>query len=464
MRPARANQNLTLRSELFHSLRVIIKDISYANLPPSLLPKASALIEDILLPSIIFQYYRSKETSFTRFLSKISWSFIRQYCRPLIPLIDGSLQTLLTDTKELNTNKLVLLGDLHESGMSKYLSNGWVVSKNVPDFLQFISHIRKVLPSSFVDCIPHSELRENIVYRKFIDHLNETDRPEDIKSLYVNYGSFMALLLFFRAIDMNRENVIIKIPQPIFFDLECLFCPQSANPYSIDHTGIINTDSPLDTSALTGGLNTIHSYLKPVLSGTDRSPRIRWKVPSKAKILNIPVLRGKKVNPSHYAKQLIDGFQYGVSTLLKLKEDIRHITHTNTPEMRIVLRATKDYRLILLLYSYPHVYSKYPDAKSFFFEHLKSKAQLFNTSFTNESLVSESETLSKGLIPKFYAQINQSTVYAPGDTPVAKLRTTPLRTWEKHIVKFATFSKNQIPTLQKSFTTASPVQSRPPSA
>ena len=291
-----------------------------------------------------------------------------------------------------------------------------------------------VLPD-YKNYLPNIERDKDTILREYIEVNKYTEKDSLIEEYYYNLGRFIPLLLLFRAIDINAENILINLPYPIFFDLESIFSAEfedNIEEYSLKNTGIIKLTEQNDSSVLTGGLGHKDSFLKPIITITNGLPNIKWKIPSKGSYDNIPILRKKAINPSKYLPFLISGYDSSVEKILNNKESLLNIVDPNLATYtRVILRPTRVYRLIILKSFYPQIYLNKKIDK-YIKEEIDKNDFLYKIDSQRIKEL-EIESLENLLVPVFYSNIFGKELFFPNDQIVGRMNKTQFEHWQEYL-------------------------------
>jgi hypothetical protein len=240
--------------------------------------------------------------------------------------------------------------------------------------------------------------------------------------------------------------MLARLPYPVFFDLECLFYANSSDSslYSIYNTGILHSETDgivtNDLSVLTGGLKPVMSLLKPVLYGEPTTPKIKWLVPSKRKLMNLPTIDNETINPKDYLVELQQGFQEGKKYLEQSASTLKEIIHSKQKMSRIVLRPTRWYRLLLCKSMYLQNLEKYNGTLlDYWQEQLKATPLMLDNDYVDSSdLLVEYELacMRRNLTPIFYVSYEEGTVFDAYGKELLKLKRSPSKIHEDYIENF----------------------------
>jgi len=388
------------------------------------------LIEDFLLPSIVYFFLESNYIDFRKYLKDINlkskeYSYIFKKVNKLISLLE----------KDDIYSKKKILGDIHPNNSTKYLLDKKVQYTKYPDYSSALEIISKEILPDYTSFFPNIEqLRDRTICREYVDINLKSNNGDVINQYYYNLGRSIPLLLLLRAIDINAENMLVKLPYPIFFDMEPIFSgefEEKVKGYSIKSTGVIRLSSIDDYSILFAGLGIRYSYLKPNIFEYKGNPYIKWKVPSYENFNNIPRLNGKEVNPIDYTKYLMSGYHDSASMVLKKKDILPSLIQDIDTYTRVIARTTKVYRTLILESIYPQIYLK-KDIRGFLKEKLSKQSFLYE--FNNINIENEEiEAMMNLSVPVFYSNIHSKDIFTHDEKIVGQYNTTQFEYWEKYL-------------------------------
>ena len=206
--------------------------------------------------------------------------------------------------------------------------------------------------------------------------------PEEIERFYERFGAYLAILHALNATDFHYENVIASGEFPMLIDLEALFHPLAQQPNLVDEpewlgwqalqrsvlrTGALpfraydsERSSGLDMSAMggTGGQQTPNRFPVLVAPGTDEM-RLEREFVQLPDSQNRPTLGGKPVDPIAFADRVVSGFGSTYELLLRHRDALLApsgpIRRFADDPIRVVLRPTRQYALILSESNHPDV-------------------------------------------------------------------------------------------------------------
>ena len=223
--------------------------------------------------------------------------------------------------------------------------------------------------------------REDHGWAEFIANASCASHGE-IERFYQRCGAYLAILHALNATDFHYENVIASGEFPMLIDLEALFHPLAEPANRVDEpewlgwdalqrsvlrTGVLpfraydsERSSGLDMSAMggSGGQQTPNRFSVLVAPGTDemRFERDYVQLPESQ---NRPTLGGKPVDPAAFGDPLVSGFAATYQLLLANREALLApsgpIRRFADDPIRVVLRPTRQYALILSESNHPDV-------------------------------------------------------------------------------------------------------------
>ena len=195
----------------------------------------------------------------------------------------------------------------------------------------------------------------------------------EIARFYERQGGYLALLYVLEATDFHLENLIAAGEHPVLVDLEALFHPRvgedsrkrgisAANvmAHSVLRVGLLpqriwfNAESDgIELSGLGGAAGQLTPHEVPIFEagGTDEMRIVRKRVPLPGG-QNRPTLNGSEVDPQNYIEAIVAGFTSIYRLLQKHRIEMLGaggpISQFGDDEVRVVLRPTRNYGLILL--------------------------------------------------------------------------------------------------------------------
>lgn len=383
-------------------------------------------IEDYIVPSVVHSYYCSDCNSLAQYLDKLDYSYLDSI--PEIKnILDFFFSTIRSDCLfylQEGISVSEVLGDVHPHKSTKYRYDGNIYFGSYPDYSETIEKIASLLPSINTQCLPLHTKQDNYQKRSFIDIRIKTIHKEEVEDFYYNLGATIAFLLLLRAIDVNAENMIVNLPYPVLFDLECIFSNNIRDEdYSAINLGYFPFQDELDKSLLSGKSGKQISLLKPLISGTNEEPIIKWRGNSKMKLYNIPSLDGKLVNFIDYGSYILKGYENCKKEIIEKIDKIHFSVEECNTVVRVIIRPTRVYKMLMQKFSLPHIYKNIHSSKSYYLEELNSILPIFDVDINKKLVENEISTLQKGLIPVYYNEVHSRDIFDSTGKTVTRFNT-----------------------------------------
>ncbi|MBS3030687.1 MAG: type 2 lantipeptide synthetase LanM (plasmid) [Dolichospermum sp. DET50] len=254
----------------------------------------------------------------------------------------------------------------------------------------------------------------------------------EVEHFYQRLGGYLALLYTLDATDFHHENLIATGEQPILIDLESLFHPRIISDFqaslltemmmseSVLRVGLLprkiwaNSKSRgVDLSGIGGAKGQIMPHYIPQLQGvgSDKVQIIRKQIESQ-ETQNRPQLNQAEVNVLEYQDAIIQGFTNVYELLLNSREELLAksgiLTCFESDEIRVILRPTQTYSLLLQESFHPHVLGNALE-RDRLFDKLWIDVQ--NRPFLVKVITSEQGDLWQGDIPIFTTYPNSCDVW-----------------------------------------------------
>lgn len=245
---------------------------------------------------------------------------------------------------------------------------------------------------------------------------------DEISRFYYRQGGYLAILYVLYGTDFHSENLIASGEYPILVDLETLFCPPDKTTSnnkvanylqdSVLRTGLLPTpifgnkdNKGIDFSGLAGlsGQLTPYPLLYIELSETDEIHIVHKQLRFEEESTHQPKLNGKDVILQNYVEIIVKGFteiyqllQKNVTTLISADGLINRFAKD---EVRILLRSTREYGILLTESSNPNMLRN-SIACEWLFDNLWKQTK--DQPFLLKVIASERESLLQGFIPRFF--------------------------------------------------------------
>ncbi len=263
---------------------------------------------------------------------------------------------------------------------------------------------------------------------------NACNSPDELQRFYESQGGYLALLYALKATDFHSENLIASGEHPILVDLESLFHPHFAQSnfskseiiaakklnYSVLSVGLLpqriwfGESEGIEVSGLSGKEGQLTPDHIPYWEGkgTDEMhlKRERMEMPGDN---NRPRLKGEAVEVTDYLDFLLKGFTNIYQLLLQHQEELLSenspISRFANDEVRVVLRSTRSYELLLNESWHPDLLRDALE-RDRFFDHLWIDVQYIPTLAT--VIPYEQEDLWQGDIPVFHTRPNSRHLWS----------------------------------------------------
>lgn len=256
---------------------------------------------------------------------------------------------------------------------------------------------------------------------------------EELGRFFERQGGYLALLYTIEATDFHSENLIACGEHPVLTDLESLFQSQMRTTEPVTDTPLAEralymsllrigmlpgramvseASAGIDMSGLSGGDGQLWPHAIPSPDGTGDEIRIIHKHVPLGTSPNRPTLSGSSVNATHYADAITKGFTNIYRMLMRnraaLLADEGPLKCFEQDEIRIVLRTTYSYALLLRESYHPDVLREALERDRFFDKlwvgtvHQQGLARFFRA---------ERADLHNGDIPLFNTQAGSRDVW-----------------------------------------------------
>lgn len=268
----------------------------------------------------------------------------------------------------------------------------------------------------------------------------------EVSRFYYRQGGYLALLYLLYGTDFHSENLIASGEHPVLVDLETLFSPpnetnsnNTAAKYlqdSVLRTGLLpiqifgNKDNKgIDFSGLAGLSGQLTPYLLPYLesSGTDEIHIVQKQLRYEEEPTHRPKLNNKDVILQDYIETIVKGFtdiyqilQKHATTLLSTEGLINSFAKD---EVRIILRPTREYGILLTESSNPNMLRN-SIACEWLFDNLWKQTK--DNPFLLKVIANERESLLKGFIPRFITHPSSADLWTDDNKCITNFFTQPV--------------------------------------
>ncbi len=257
---------------------------------------------------------------------------------------------------------------------------------------------------------------------------------EEISRFYERIGGYIALTYMLYGTDFHFENLIANGEYPILVDLESLFHPPVGEKDSSEAEYLAS--NIVINSVMRTGLLPQRIFAKDNYAGVDLSGVSQVKgqpAPDEVHILkniytdkmmferkqsimrgayNQPKIDGNNTNVLSYIDEIINGYSYIYRFLLQSREKLLSrsgpIMNFAGDEIRILIRPTRTYFLLLYESFHPHFLTNGLN-RDFFFNKLWVAVE--NHPYLIELIPSEKEDLENNNIPVFLTYTNSHDLY-----------------------------------------------------
>ena len=270
---------------------------------------------------------------------------------------------------------------------------------------------------------------------EFVSVTNCTS-PEEVQRFYQRLGGYLALLYTLEATDFHAENLLAVGEHPMLIDLESLFQPhagtsagistyiQTLISHSVLRPGLLperlwaNAEAPgVDLTGFGGQESQLSPFAVPTLKGQGTDEIYIGRERAEIKLgANQPKLQGQTIHLLAQEQHIITGFTDIYRILLRQREQLLPmIANFAHDEIRILLRATTDYSLILEESFHPNVLRDALDRERLF-DRLWIGVE--NTPHLAQVIAAERAGLWREDIPKFTTRPDMCDLFTSYGEPV----------------------------------------------
>ena len=199
---------------------------------------------------------------------------------------------------------------------------------------------------------------------------------EGVRRFYLRQGTYLAILYALEAADFHFENLIAAGECPLPIDLEALFHPR------LPEDGVADPlrDSVLKVGLLPAryrgvdmsGLGSAAGQLTP-----DAAPRWQNAATDEMRLVkqrmampggeNRPQCEGVEVDPVEYTAEICNGFERAYRLLLRHRDEALDMARKFVSDpVRVIVRPTRTYALLLLESFHPDVLRDFGDRERLF--------------------------------------------------------------------------------------------------
>lgn len=208
------------------------------------------------------------------------------------------------------------------------------------------------------------------------------ETADQVRKFYERQGGYLALLYMLEATDFHLENLMACGENPYLIDLEALFHPRASQTidegnsfalaarimsHSVLRIGLLpqrlwtgESDEGIDMSGLGGAAGQLTPHELPVFeqTGTDEMRLVRKRIPLPGSN-NRAMFNEAAVDARDYTETIVKGFSSVYRLLCKHRDELlgedSPLSRFSEDEVRVVLRPTRTYGLILTESYHPDV-------------------------------------------------------------------------------------------------------------
>lgn len=303
-------------------------------------------------------------------------------------------------------------------------------------FGHFVSWFNHAAGDEMIRCVETLN-RETHGWCEHIDHLPVSD-ADDLANYFKRLGALMAVARVLGLTDLHSENLIALGGWPVIVDLETLFHPLAGDlrPDDTQPPASIALRRFHDTSVVATGLLPIRksassTYEKAInLAGMSDTAgqQTPFEVPmwhnagsDEMRLVeerqtltgnaNVPLLDGQRISPEPYLEQVLKGFRHAYAILEQNRETLLATTGPlaafEKDSIRVVIRATQTYLLLLADGSHPDLLDCQDKKQDWFNDALREANQSHILTTLRKS---EMDALWRDDVPYFETTVNSRDI------------------------------------------------------
>lgn len=321
----------------------------------------------------------------------------------------------LLDSDPHNNGKIVLLFEDTDCRKFIFKNRDFKIDNLIDDiFKTLFLNAQKNMESP----IPQNIIRDGYGWQKFVEQVPVIRANVGVS--FYNLGYYSVLFSVLGASDLHDENLIFRGEVPYFIDLETALHPrlnsteqsligelQNSITKSIAHTTIIPSKLLNNSyNYLIGAINTPYPQEteKMVFSfknlGTDAIDIAKEKVVLDRLATPLSCTDGKIIDPVNYYDDFLSGYKSGFIDIMNNKTMISKKVESFKGDIRVVLRPTAQYFLIMDACLYPENLIDYSSAKKIL-HYLKPISFIKDKTIAKMIYDEECKSLLQGDIPYF---------------------------------------------------------------
>lgn len=253
-------------------------------------------------------------------------------------------------------------------------------------------------------------------------------KESDFNKSYFNLGYCSAIFSCLGAVDLHDENIIFNNNRPYFIDLETAFQPANKREIRnlIDVENEMLQNSIVTTSIvpsrlnvfphdiLIGGINTVHPQETNEMSfriknfGSDGVDIVKEKIKSTKHSTSFLFDNASDIRTLECQADFLDGYEKGYHQVLQAKNLIRKVVSDGKCTLRVVLRPTTQYYLLIDACLFPENLISLEVLKNKVLNYMKSPRMITSDLGAVKIISEENNMLMIGDIPYFYIDYNSN--------------------------------------------------------
>ncbi|HEM4298606.1 TPA: DUF4135 domain-containing protein, partial [Streptococcus suis] len=272
------------------------------------------------------------------------------------------------DSDPHNGGRIVLCFVDSNSQRIIYKPRSLTVDKLVREIFQDALNIENTL--GFIP-VPLSLDCEGYGWQEYIEksHVNHCELDKS----YFNLGYCSAVFSCLGAVDLHDENIIFNKNRPYFIDLETVFQPANKRVIKnlVDTVNEMLLNSIVTTTImpsklsvfphdiLIGGINTLfpqetnEKVFRLKDFGTDGMDIVKETIKSTKQSTSFLFDSARDIRPLEFQTEFIAGYEKGYYKVLQSKNQIKRVVSEGDCILRVVLRPTTQYYLLIDACLYP---------------------------------------------------------------------------------------------------------------
>ncbi|HEM4097266.1 TPA: DUF4135 domain-containing protein, partial [Streptococcus suis] len=327
------------------------------------------------------------------------------------------------DSDPHNGGRIVLCFVDSNSQRIIYKPRSLTVDKLVREIFQDALNIENTL--GFIP-VPLSLDCEGYGWQEYIEksHVNHCELDKS----YFNLGYCSAVFSCLGAVDLHDENIIFNKNRPYFIDLETVFQPANKRVIKnlVDTVNEMLLNSIVTTTImpsklsvfphdiLIGGINTLfpqetnEKVFRLKDFGTDGMDIVKETIKSTKQSTSFLFDSARDIRPLEFQTEFIAGYEKGYYKVLQSKNQIKRVVSEGDCILRVVLRPTTQYYLLIDACLYPENLTSLESINNNVLNYIKS-SKIFTSDLDTQNIISEEkDMLISGDIPYFYIKYDSN--------------------------------------------------------